>query len=347
MLVLNGSRASWSTPRIGLVEARNVAFFALALLGQSCRNENPRFDLLRDASTEPSTPSQPDGSEGPEGSGGSVSTVETEPDQSTATDPSSQTTADDSDSTSDPTSEATDSSANLSSSESSGTGTEVPYCNDRAAFCYLVDARDSGTVIQEARGNEAPMTLSHGVMSSHEPGIPTDARVLTVDQDGPAAKSTATWVPPVAQGVAFDAYIKLPSSPVANSLLFGLRGRLILGLNASGGVVCGLNVQSSGYQFSSSGPLELPDTNWHHYGCEYDGEAVTLWVDGQAAVKVLAPAPTSIPEIPIGEVGGDSGLLPVYDKKKKEWVNYGHFHGSISAIRVWTDLAAFRAAMSP
>lgn len=340
MLVLNSSRASWSTGRIGRVKARNLAIFAFALLGQSCRNENPRFELLRDASTETSTPSQPGVSEGP------VSTVETETDQSTVMSPSSQTTRDDGTSTSDPTSQSTDSSASLSSSESSGSGTEASYCVERAAFCYLVDSRDSGIVIQEARGNKAPMTLVHGVMSSHEPGIPADARVLTVAQDGAAAVSTATWVPPIAQGVAFDAYVKLPASPAANSLVFGLKGRLVLGLDATGSVVCGINVDSSGYQFASSGPLEFPDANWHHYGCEYDGIGVTLWVDGQAAGKISVTAATSIPEIPIGEVGGDSGIPPVLTKNKKDLVNYGHFRGSISAIRIWTDIAAFRAAMS-
>lgn len=237
-----------------------------------------------------------------------------------------------------------ESSESLTSSQGASTGSGIKYCPDEARFCYLVDSRDSGIIIEDARGRIAPMTIAHGRMSSHEQSLPADARVLTVSQDDPAAVSAVKWNPPLEEGVAFDAYIKLSTSPSYQRLLFGLRNRLVLGLSDSGRAVCAFNQTEVDANFVSSIDDRVADGNWHHYGCEYDGAEVRLWVDGRAGPKLPAAIPASIPSIPVGEVGGNGGIAPIISKKGI--VDYGHFRGSISAIRIWTDLAAFRAAMS-
>lgn len=346
MLVPSGCSAGLSVRRLGFFVLRSLAVIVVGCLGQGCRHENPEFNSLRDeAKTDEETVDSSE-MEG-EGTDSSVLSDETEPEKSTTTDQGTEeeSVSEDAETSSVMTSEVAGSSDSPSSSQGTSTGTTTKYCAQEARFCYLVDSRDSGIIIEDARGGIAPMTIAHGKISSHEQGLPADARVLTVSQDDPAAVSTVKWTPPVEEGVAFDAYIKLSESPSYQRLLFGLRNRLVLGLSDSGRAVCAFNETEVEANYVSSMDDGVVDANWHHYGCEYDGVNVTLWIDGRVGPKVPATIPPSIPSIPIGEVGGNGGVEPIVGKKGI--IEYGHFRGSISAIRIWTDLAAFRAAMKP
>lgn len=226
------------------------------------------------------------------------------------------------------------------SSAEATTGTTQDYCKGGASYCYLVDGRDSGNTIIEVRRRFAPMNVHKGSLGPTEPGVPNQAKVFTVSEDGINASSAVRWTPPLAGGIAFDLYAKLPATPQHRSVIFGVLFRMALIVDEQGSVICSFNSSTNSLDLRNTAALTPVDTQWHHYACEYDGENVRLWVDGQSSPKRAAPRPSSMSDIPVAELGGNNNFETNNDR-------FGHFRGSISAIRIWQDLAAFNNTVSP
>lgn len=304
----------------------------------ACRADNPRFQGAENSTAQPAFP----------------------PNTSTSTNsdlqqvgPSTETQ-----------SEASTESANVSSSDQQGTlspssmpassdssdgatttnsDTETsqpptpPYCGTGPDLCYLIDDRPANGSLRNERGLTHALTVTPGHLEESLDRTEKGTRAVVLVKDGVAATSADTWQPPK-EGFGFDLYLKLMDGASLPTVIFGLQGRLILTREAGGEIACAYNTDAGQVAYLSSGRWSNPNVDtWVHIICVYDGQHVSLWVNNNSPFKnteVPRTSQTDGPRIPI-TIGGDlatpKGLVPG---------EYNSFQGSLSAIRIWSDMKA-------
>lgn len=331
--------------------ALGMLLYGVAIHG-SCRLDNPAFrrddSAVRphDETTQPgainessSTNSETSGVEGPTPTKPSqeVSTPDQDPAKSTSEPPTST------ESTTDTRSNSTTTSASTNStSETATTSTEtfhIPeYCGTGPDLCYLIEKREPGKIPNE-RGPTHDLTIQRGEILESAAGPSKGTTAYQLNENAIGAQTLAKWQPPSGP-MAFDLYVKLDGRTLYPRTIFGLRGRLAL-IQDSGGVSCNYNRSETKTSYTRTNTWDGGDpANWYHVLCVYDGTHVAMWVNQSSFFRGPVTANFPGPEIPI-QIGGDQGT-PMGTATG----GYAGFEGKISAIRIWTDMAALEKETS-
>lgn len=97
-------------------------------------------------------------------------------------------------------------------------------------------------------------------------------------------------------------------------------------LDNVGGFYCSLKVAGQGQLYLSSGPNTLPSNDWHHVAATWDGQVVTLYVDGEKKAT-YAVVGTGLAYDP------DHNLTLGAYKDNDERYCYG---GKLAEVRLWS-----------
>lgn len=343
----------------GLSADRGGRLLVLCLLlaqNQACRDPNPEFDDgdLRDDSTESREEKTDDQDTDDldtedetmlrESTGAGATAAETE-DTVTAEQTTAEQTTDDSTGSSETVSDSSsESSPNSTTSEDTSTTSSFDYCGTGPDFCYLVDDQDPDGVIRNVRRAEGALVHQHGTITTGPPQLPSQVPALQVAQEGPAAIASTLWLPPFPDSLGFDVYAQLPSDIGVSTNIFAIHQNFFLVVGQYGLLYCSFADPSNPLNYTNTAGIAIPDTGWHHYACGFDGQRIQLWVDGQPGTRV--PTGTSHPVSETNlQLGGNADLVvPANGNQTRD---FGHFRGSLSAIRIWTDYPAFLNAMNP
>lgn len=150
----------------------------------------------------------------------------------------------------------------------------------------------------------------------------------------PAARSKGNWKVPGVE-LAFDAFVKIDPNQTLPMVVFGIKGRLVLVVEGSGDAHCAYNASETGIDLVRSGTWVSPVVDvWHHVICAYDGEKVMLWVGSSKMKSTEYLGGFTGKSYPI-DIGGNLAA-PVGSSNTA----YSGFRGSLSAIRIWTNLEA-------
>lgn len=318
----------------------------MALL-HSCRNDNPAFHL-----TNQGAKNVENSSEEPESSRSESNSKESF-DSDTAPPPRPDHSSKDPQDHEDSTASALDapsSSEELSSStsedatRSSETSTSPPpaYCGTGPDLCYLVEQEPTTDRLPNERGSDFALQITANTLatSNDRPSNP-DLRAATLQEEGTAALSIDAWQPSE-NGFGFDLYAKLQAAGKLPRVVFGLKGRLLLERNQSGHIVCSYNNGLDVLDYDSTPGWSNPRTDsWVHLMCVYDGDKVSLWVDEISPFQAITVNKRfDGPKIPI-QIGGDMSAPAGAASGSR-----AHFRGSLSGIRIWSNLNALEAATS-
>lgn len=229
-----------------------------------------------------------------------------------------------------------------SSTDTTSTTAAIPaYCGTGPDLCYLIEDNPSTSILPNERASSHGLSITAGAFEESSDRPAKGTRGITLLQDGAAAVSSDTWQPPK-EGFAFDLFVKMVNGGSYPRAIFGIKGRLILERVSGGGLVCSYNTDPNGTLYQPSGAWSTPTIGeWVHVICVYDGESVSIWLNGTSPFK-QTPISSSVqflgPKVPI-QIGGDMS-------SPEGVVSGSHtpFRGSISGIRIWSDLNALQAA---
>lgn len=321
-----------------------------SLWGQGCRVNNPEFSLGEGTRPGPKPATDTDG--WPTRGTGTGATEEASASAhnnmgtSSSDDPGESslqgsTTGTSSIQISSETGEDSGSQTSASTSTTSTTAVTIvpPNCGDGPALCYLVDDKEVGPTIREARGTglDLAITPSTGTFETASlPWFSEPVKVLRSAQDAIIAASSQSWPPPT-DAIAFDLYVRFDASSIAPQVIFGIRGRLVLVKETDGAVYCKYNqldsTSETSYVYTSGWSNPEHDT-WARVVCAYDGNAPRFWVNKTHIGPIKPTTGVTGKSYPI-ELGGNPTTLT-----QGEASIYRGLHASIGGIRIWTDMDA-------
>lgn len=207
------------------------------------------------------------------------------------------------------------------------------YCNAGSTSCFMMDELDNKLLVDRGDGDLPIDPQDSKIVEPNLQSYLFDRAIQVVQ--GKRPESIERFTMPKLGIIGFDVWVKPNStSKITRWNAVALDGFLSLQTLSSDVVACKYNVSAAPYLPLIPKPevlraaVKFPKDRFVHVACAYDGNNVSLWIDG---VEYKGPRHSRV-------------LLPKSSKYLLNWDSALQipYDGQLGPLRIWQDIPAMR-----